>query len=55
MALRLLQSALPQPALREAEAIAILAYHLRRNRIARNSHTKSWHKRHKKVKYKVLL
>jgi hypothetical protein len=55
MALRLLKSALPQPKLTETEAIALVEYHLRRNRIARQSHVKSWHKRHKKVQYKVLL
>jgi len=55
MALRLLTSALPRPKLAEADAIAIVAYHLQRNRIARKSHAKSWHKRHKKVQYKVLL
>ena len=55
MALRLLQSALRRPELREPEAIALIEYHLRRNRIARNSHTKSWHNRHQKIKFKVLL
>jgi hypothetical protein len=55
MALRLLRAALPQPKLTEADAIAILEYHLRRNRVARQSHTKTWHKRHKKVLCKVLL
>jgi hypothetical protein len=55
MALRLLKSALPQPRLTEKDAIALVKYHLRRNRIARKSHVKSWHKRHKKVQYKVLL
>jgi hypothetical protein len=55
MALRLLTSALPRPRLTEADAIAIVEYHLQRNSVARKSHEKSWHKRHKKVKYKVLL
>lgn len=55
MALRLLTSALPRPKLTEVDAIAIVGYHLRRNKTARNSHTKSWHKRHKKVSYKMLL
>lgn len=55
MALRLLTSALPRPELTEADAIALVEYHLQRNRTARKSHGKSWHKRHKKVKYKVLL
>jgi hypothetical protein len=55
MALRLLTSALPRPELTEADAIALVNYHLRRNRTARASHEKAWHQRHKKVKYKVLL
>lgn len=55
MALRLVTSALVHPALNETEAIAIVTYHLKRNRTALKSHTKSWHRRHKKVRYKVLL
>jgi hypothetical protein len=55
MALRLLTSALDRPELKEADAIAIVEYHLHRNRIALRSHTKSWHRRNKKVSYKVLL
>jgi hypothetical protein len=55
MALRLLKSALACPRLTEVEALALLEYHLQRNRIARKAHTKSWHKRHPKVQYKVLL
>ncbi len=55
MALRLLKSALSQPRLTHADAIAIVSYHLKRNRVARTSHTKSWHQRHKRVRYKVLL
>lgn len=55
MALRLLTSALPRPELTELNAIAIVEYHLRRNRTARNAHVKSWHNRHKKVAYKMLL
>ena len=55
MALRLLKSALARPELSEADAIAIVEYHLQRNRTALKSHVKSWHKRHKKLRYKVLL
>lgn len=55
MALRLLISTLPRPELTATEAIAIVEYHLRRNRIARKAHVKAWHKRHHKVQYKVLL
>jgi hypothetical protein len=55
MALRLLKSALARPQFTEVEAIALMEYHLQRNRSAHKSHLKSWHKRHAKVKYKVLL
>lgn len=55
MALLLVTSALERPELTETEAIAIVEYHLRRNQTALKSHTKSWHRRHKKVEYKVLL
>jgi hypothetical protein len=55
MALRLLTSALARPELDKAEAIAIVEYHLQRNSTALKSHAKSWHLRHKQVKYKVLL
>ena len=55
MALRLLTSALPRPDVTEADAIAIVEYHLQRNQIARRSHAKSWRRRHKKIRCKVLL
>lgn len=55
MALRLLTSTLPRPELSPSRAIALVNYYLRRNRTARIAHAKSWHKRHKKVTYKVLL
>src|SRR3974390_2800872 len=55
MALRILIAALPRPVLTPADAIAIVNYHLRRNRIAQRSHTKTWHHRHRNIEYKVLL
>ena len=55
MALRLLKSALPRPQLTLEDAMDIVDYHLQRNKVAYESHRKSWKKRHKKVKYKVLL
>jgi hypothetical protein len=55
MALRLLISAMARPELNTTDAIAIVEYHVKRNQTALKSHTKSWHRRHKKVKYKVLL
>jgi SRSO17 transposase len=39
---RLLDSALGIPKLSEAAAIRLMDYHINRNRIARNSHMKSW-------------
>jgi hypothetical protein len=55
MTLRLLRSALPRPNLTVADAIGIMEYHLKRNRIAKKSHDKRWRERHKKVQFKVLL
>jgi SRSO17 transposase len=55
MAVRVLQSALAQPTLSEDDAVALLDYHLRRNRQARQSHRKSWLRKHKKRKLKPLL
>jgi hypothetical protein len=55
MTVRLLKSALPRPILTVADAIAIMEYHLRRNRIAKKSHYKRWYKCHKKARFKLLL
>lgn len=55
MALRLLKSVLPRPKLTEEDAIALVEYHLERNRVAKGSHRKSWLERYKKVDFKVLL
>ena len=55
MALRVLKAVLPLPRLTEEDALEVLNYYLERNRVARTSHEKSWCKRHKKVKYKLLL
>ena len=55
MALLLMTSALDRPVITEADAIAIVEYYLKRNRTALNSHAKSWQRRHKDVKCKVLL
>ena len=43
---RLLQSALEVPRLSIEAAIRLVDYHINRNRIARNSHMKSWMKKH---------
>ena len=55
MALRLLQSTLKRPQLDEDGAIRLTEYHLNRNRIAHQSHRKSWLQKHKKEIPKPLL
>jgi SRSO17 transposase len=55
MSVRLLRSVLQRPKLTEEEAIAVMDYHLERNRIARRSYQRSWKKRHEKLEFKLLL
>jgi SRSO17 transposase len=55
MALSLVRSAMSKGRLTQQDAIAIVRYHLQRNCVARQSHTKAWHRRHKKLRYEVLL
>lgn len=55
MAVRLLEAALPRKQLDLEDAIEIINYHLRRNRIARRSHEKTWRERHANTKFEVLL
>ena len=47
---RLLQRAMEVPGLSLEMALLLVEYHIRRNEIARRSHTKTWTARHKKVK-----
>ena len=47
---RLLQRAMEIPGLSLKLALRLVEYHIRRNGIARRSHTKTWMARHKKVK-----
>jgi len=47
---RLLQRAIEVPGLSLEVALLLVEYHIRRNKIARQSHTKTWKARHKKVK-----
>jgi hypothetical protein len=54
MAVRLLKAALPRPELTVEAALDIVAYHLRRNEVARRSHAKTWKRRHKGVTVKPL-
>jgi SRSO17 transposase len=55
MALRLLRSAFARPQLGPDEAIHLIEYHLERNRVAHESHRKSWLQKHKRIKPEVLL
>lgn len=53
--MRVLKAALPRPQPSPEEAIAIIEYYLTRNRIAKQSHHKTWKRKHKNVRYKPLL
>jgi SRSO17 transposase len=55
MAVRLLASALPLPKLTEQDALEIVQYHLDRNRVAKNSHHKSWLARNHDLAKQVML
>jgi SRSO17 transposase len=55
MAVRVLQSAFAESDLNEDAAADLIEYHLRRNRTAHESHRKSWLRKHKRTKRKVLL
>ena len=48
---RLLAAALEEPELRLSRATALVDYHVRRNEVARKSHTKTWRARHPGVKF----
>ena len=52
--MRLLRSALARPEMTVEVAIALVAYHARRNKVAKASHDKSWYARHKGVKFVLL-
>jgi hypothetical protein len=47
---RLLHRAMEIPGLSLKLALMLVEYHIRRNEIARRSHTKTWMARHKDVK-----
>jgi hypothetical protein len=55
MAMRVLRSAFAKPTLNEDEAIDLIDYHLERNRVAHDSHRKSWLAKHKQLAKKLLL
>ena len=47
---RLLQRAFEVPGLTVELAVLLVEYHIRRNKVARQSHTKTWWARHEGVK-----
>ena len=55
LALRILRSSFSRPTLSEDEAVKIIDYHLERNRVAHDSHRKSWLAKHKQLAKKLLL
>ena len=52
--MRLLRSALTEPGLTVEAAIALVDYHVRRNKVAKASHDKARHAKHEGVKYLLL-
>ena len=48
---RLLAAAMEEPELRLPRATALVDYHVRRNEVARKSHSKTWRVKHPGVKY----
>ena len=48
---RLLEAALEEPELKLPRATALVDYHLRRNEVARKSHTKTWRAKHRGVRF----
>jgi SRSO17 transposase len=48
---RLLEAALEEPELKLPRAVALVDYHVRRNRVAEASHNKTWKEKHKGVRY----
>ena len=52
--MRLLRSAFVARELSLETAIALVEYHVRRNRIAKKSHDEGWKAKHEGVKYLLL-
>jgi hypothetical protein len=48
---RLLEAALEEPELRLRRATALVDYHVRRNKVARKSHAKTWRAKYRGVKF----
>lgn len=47
----MLQAALEEPGLKLSRAVALVDYHIRRNKVAKASHDKTWKEKHKGVNY----
>jgi len=45
----LLEAALEEPGLKLPRAVALVEYHIRRNRVAKASHEKTWKEKHEGV------
>lgn len=50
----LLKAAFEEPEMRLTRATALVAYYLQRNRVARESHERTWRKKHKRVRFLLL-
>ena len=50
-AVRLLAAALGEPEMSLQLAILLVDYHVRRNKVARESHAKTWRAKHRGVKF----
>ena len=51
---RLLRRAIEVPGLSLELAVLLVDYHARRNKVAKKSHDKAWHAKHKGVKFLLL-
>ena len=51
---RLLEASWQEPGLRLGRAIALVDYHVRRNKTAKASHGKTWRARHEGVNFLLL-
>ena len=49
-----MRSALAKPVLTVEVAIALVDYHARRNQVAKASHDRKWHAKHKGVNFLLL-
>ncbi len=49
--MRLLKAALEEPELKLPRATTLVDYHVRRNKAAQKSHSKTWRAKHRGVKF----